>query len=404
MNFKKKIVCIITVLVLVALTVFSSSALSVGEILSDNEGRILSVAFRGDTAFYPENSLEGVLSTAKKGADMVSVSVMKTKDGVFVLCENESLGNVCDAPYESISEVTFNEVQKYFLYDNGGKLTEYKIASLKELLKSVDSEMHLILDINWEDRDGIYELLKEENALSFVSLRTKESARKIAEWTKAKNEKPYVIGIYDGNIIFNSISHINTLSEIGMPAVQYQSKNYFNVMYGSWTYNNFSAEGKARAIAPMYSPDLCGHRSDSEKGWNELIKKGFTVIETNNIEALSAYIRKNDDMRNQLSDLLTKAKGIDTEKYSLTSRDNLEKGIKEAEAVLTGRMKSLDEAEKAYSSLLFYMNEMKISSGEETTKGALNITAGKVIAAVLVGAAILSAQIFVQKMHRKKKK
>lgn len=376
----------------------------ISEVIEDNEGRIISVAYRGDTAFYPENSLEGVLSAWEKGADMVSVSVRKTKDGAFVLCEDETLGNVCNAPYESISELTFDETQKYQLYDNSGSLTEHKMASLENLIRNSDINLYLILDINWEDRDGVYELLKSEDALDRAALRTKESAGKIYEWANSKDEKTNVIGIYDGNIIWNSVSHINTLSEAGMTLVQYQSKNYFNVMYGSWTCNNFSSEGKARAIAPTYNPDLCGQRSDSENGWNELIKKGFTVIETNNIEALVSYIEKNTEMRYNLSVLLEKAKTMDTGKFSLTSKENLKDGIEKAETVLSGRMKSLDEAENAYSKLLFYMNEMKISSGEETTRGALNITAGKVVATVLVGAAIFASQVFVQKLHRKKRK
>lgn len=407
MVYRKKLFYILTVALLISLTAFSSSAMSmvspVADIFGDNEGNLLSIAYRGDTAFYPENSLEAVLSAKEKGADMVSVSVRKTKDGILVLCEEESLGNVCDAPYESISEVTFKQVKGYNLYGNSGNLTEYKMSSLEELLDGTDEFLHLILDIAWDDKDTVYDALKEKDALGRVSLRTKESARKIAAWAETKAEKVSVIGIYDGNIIFNAISHINTLSESGMSAVQYQSKNYFNVMYGSWTYNNFSADGKARAIAPTYNPDLCGQRSDNENGWNELIKKGFTVIETNNIEALNAYIEKNTEVRAALDELLAKAETIDGEKYSLVSKDNLANGIEEAERVLSGRMKSLGEAESAYSKLLFYMNEMKISDGEETTKGALNITAGKVVATLLVGAAILAAQIFVQKMHKKKR-
>ncbi len=408
MNLRKRLFYIFTVFVLAVIFIFPISAMSmqqtVNEIISDNEGRILCVSHRGDTALYPENSLEGVLSAREKGADMVSVCVQKTKDGVFVLCERESLGNVCDAPFDCVSELTFDETQQYSLFDNCGRLTEYRMASLENLIQSTDINLCLILDIDWADRDDIYELLGNEDALDRAYLRVKEDARKISGWVKEKNEKVNVIGIYSGNIIFNSISHVNTLSEAGMELVQYQSKNYFNVMYGSWTYSNFSSDGKARGIAPMYNPDLCGQRSDSENGWNELIKKGFTVIETNNTEALASYIEENTESKARLSELYEKAKGIETEKYSLTSKENLADAIEKAESVLNGRAKSTSENEQAYSELLFYLNEMKISSGEETVKGALNITAGKVVAAVLVGAAIFAAQVFVQKLHRKKRK
>lgn len=408
MKIKRSLFYIFCVSALIVITLFSAFALpsdqTVAEVLSDNQGRILSIAHRGDTAEYPENSLEGVLSAGKKGADMVSVRIGKTLDGVLVLCEDETLGNISDAPYESIGEMMSTEIKSYHLYNNCGVLTEYTMATLKELIDSTDASLYLVLDVDWEDIDAVYNLLNENGVLDRVALRVKKSAKKIYLWAASKSAVPTVIGIYGGNIIWNTISHINTLSKAGMPAVQYQTKNYFNVCYGEWCCDNYSAENKARAIAPAYNPDLCGQRSDDTNGWNELIKMGFTVIETNNITALRAYIDKNEELRKELSALISKAEAIDGAEYSGVSNSNLTTALENARAVLFGRMTSLAEAENAYSSLLFSMNEMKLSVGEETTKGALNITTGKILASVLVGFALLGGQILVQKMHVKKKK
>jgi len=405
MNFKKKLLYILTLCLLLSFSAPCFCAVNEKEKADIKaESRLLCISYRGDTANYPENSLEGVLSAFSKGADMVSVSVVMAKDEVLVLGEDESLGNICNAPYESIGSTTYEELSAYKLYNNRGELTEYKISHLRELLEKTEEDDFIIVDADWQYRDEIYKTSEICNALSRVYLRTKESAKKIAQWVNSKDVKPNVIGVYDGNIIFNAISHINTLSEAGMELVQYQSKNHFNVMYGTLTTDNFSLNGKSAAIAPMYNPDLCGQRSDSADGWNELTKKGFTAIETNNVEALRDYTEKNTAVRNELSELTEKAEKMNTERFSLTSRENLSDALKEANRVLFGRIKSLGEAENAYSALLLSMNEMKISDGEETTKGALNITAGKVIAAVLVGAALLGGQIFVQKQHRRKGK
>lgn len=400
MNFKKKFLYILTVLLLLTFSVNSAFAVNEADVADEN--RLLCISYRGDTAHYPENSLEGVISAFRKGADMVSVSVVITKDGVLALAEEESLGNICNAPYESIASATYEELSSYKLYNNRGELTEYKMSNLKELIEKTQDEDLIIVDADWQYKDEIYKISEGCNALPRVYLRTKVSAKNIAQWVASKDVKTNVIGVYDGNIIFNAISHINTLSEAGTDLVQYQSKNHFNVMYGSLVTDNFAVDGKCAAIAPMYSPDLCGQRSDSENGWNELIKKGFTAIETNNIEAFRNYTEKNIAMCSELSALTEKAEKMNTERFSLTSKENLSDAVKEAKRVLEGRIKSLDEAENAYSRLLMSMNGMKISDGEETTRGALNITAGKVIAAVIVGAALLGGQIFVNKQHRKK--
>ena len=64
----------------------------------------------------------------------------------------------------------------------------------------------------------------------------------------------------------------------------------------------------------------------------------------------------------------------------------------------------MGELESANSQLLLAMNRLNLSDGVESQKGALNITAGKIIAIVLVGAAILAGQIYVHKMQQEKRR
>ena len=131
----------------------------------------------------------------KTGADFVSVNLEKTADGVFYLCESESLGNVCNAPYESLSQMNSAEAEKYKLYDVFGKETEHKLTSLETLLKKTDSEDGIILDVKAEDKDAVYGVLAENDALYRVILRVEESGARLAEWAQSKDEKVYVIGV-----------------------------------------------------------------------------------------------------------------------------------------------------------------------------------------------------------------
>ena len=72
--------------------------------------------------------------------------------------------------------------------------------------------------------------------------------------------------------------------------------------------------------------------------------------------------------------------------------------------MLGGRAKSLAEYEAAYSSLNYSLGSKMIAEGKQETKGALNITAGKIAVAVLVGAAFLAAQIFIENLKKNKDK
>lgn len=408
MGLKNKLISsILLVAVIIFSSFFSAGAIFEKETALEkfysSEQKLLCISHRGDTEFYPENSLEGVKSALKKGADFVAVNIVKTADGVYFLCEDESLGNVCNAPYESLSQMNAAEAEKYKLYDVYGKETEYKLTSLERLLEKTDSEDGLILDVKPEYKDGVYSVLSEHGALDRVILRVKESSSELVEWAQSKEEKVYVIAVYSGNIIFSTISSVKNMTMAEMPAVQYQSKNYFNVAYGDFFANRYLISENVRAVAVTYSPDLCGQRGDSSDGWNELIKKGYSVIETNNIEAFNEYRKETERLEKAIKELYEKSLATESDKFSQVSLDNLRKAKAECEALLSGEAFSLDEAQKAYSDLLFALEDMKISTGEVDTRGALNVTAGKVIAAVVVGAALLAGQIFVYKMRRKSK-
>lgn len=365
--------------------------------------KLLCISHRGDTASFPENSIEGVKSALEKGADFVSVNLEKTSDGIFYLCEDESLGNICNAPYETLSQMNSDEVDNYILYDVYGKETKYKMTSLEKLLKETDSQDGLILDIKPEYKDDVYATLKANDALNRVIIRVNESGKKLSSWAEGKDEKVYVIGKYTGNIIFSTISYMNSLTSSEMPAVQYESKNYFNVAFGEFFTNRYNSQENARVVAATYSPDLCGQRGDNSDAWNELIGKNYSVIETNNIESFLNYRQECKRLEKSIAQLVERAFNIDAAKYSEVSISNLNKARLNGENLTSGVVFSLGEAEKCYSQFLFALEDMKISTGEVDTRGALNITAGKVIATVLVGAALLAGQIYVYKMRRSKK-
>lgn len=379
-----------------SLTVYS-------ETLYGEEDRIMCISYRGDTSLYPENSLEGVLSAEEKGADGVSVGVRKTSDGIYVLTENKKLSAVSDAPYEDVSGITYDELQNYYLKDNMGGLTKYRMVSLSQTISLTGEDFLIIVDADWEERDGIYELISHYGAFDRIIIRTDESASKVNEWVSSKQEKVNVISVYKGNIIFSAISNFNKMSQGNGNFVQYQSKNYFNVVYGNFFCRRFFAEGAPKALAPMYDPDLSGQRTDSSEGWNEVIEAGYSVIETNNLVSLVSYIDRHEKSGRALAVLAEKACYIPTEAYSQVQRENLTDALDYAVESLNN-ISSLDEYESAHSALILAMNELSISQEDDTQKGQLNVTAGKIIAAVSVGSLILAAQIFVYKMQKERKR
>lgn len=200
--------------------------------------------------------------------------------------------------------------------------------------------------------------------------------------------------------MFKSVSHINTLFDEA--CVQFQSKNYFNEMYKSFVTKRFSYENAPRALAPMYDEDLCGQRTDSETGWDEMINRGFTVIETNCIEELTAYIEHTEKVKSDLQSLLQKAEKVDTNLYSSGSEKNFSYALKEAKEVFENNNSSLEKLQKSYSNLSQAMKNLTFGTHEDEQRGNLNITPLKLFFAVFFGLIILTAEVYVYKKQKEK--
>lgn len=331
---------------------------------------LMSISHRGDTAEFEGNTIEAVVSAFNKGADFVSVNIRKTSDGEFVLCG------------ENKDEVSGDR--------------------LADVIDSAGQDNILILDFDSAIKDELYLYIESGDNLSSVIFRINDSAKNIKAWIKDKNENIQVMGIYDSFVVFTAAEYIKSLGESGMAFVQYQSKNYFNEMFGSFVSKAIFASS-AKAVVPTYNPDLCGQRRDSEDGWNELIKTGFSVIETNNIESFTGYIESNKNARRDLEKICSKALAIDAEKYNSVSKEKLADAITNAQELLSREVVSTDELQSAASTVALAIENLALKTGEDTQKGALNITPGKVIATVIVGFAIFAAQIYTYKMQKGKK-
>ena len=389
-NFKK--VIFVFLIISVLLTAFSFGSFAENEKLDDNKGGVIVMSHRGNGTGYPSNSLEAVCAAAELGAQMISVSVQMPPNGVLVLAENVEFSEFSPEIQEAMNQG---------LYSVDLSVLECSHPTLEETIKSLDGKAVLVIDNAWEYRDEISELVNSLGASDCVMLRTFESAKNIIKWKSESKSNLSVIGIYDGAVIFNAISHLEKLSEAGEKLVQYQSKNYFNVMYGSLTANRFSKGDNAGAIAPMYEKDLCGQRNDNIVGWDEMLDRGFSVIETNLIEELLDYQAQNEKSFESLSGLIEDAEKIDLQPYSSVSVKNFKKALESAKLICENKNSSLGAKQEAYSDLFGAMDRFGLKSENDVQKGSLNVTPGKIAAVVIFGALILAAQIYVYKMKKK---
>lgn len=136
----------------------------------DADGRLMSCLHRGDMQKYPENSIEGIISSIMMGGDMVEIDPRRTKDGVLVLLHDATLTRTTNysemagknglPTSAKISDWTYEQLMQLNLKEGAGgnnaRVTEFKIPTLDEAFKVCANRIFIRLDVKADDAGVIF--------------------------------------------------------------------------------------------------------------------------------------------------------------------------------------------------------------------------------------------------------
>lgn len=136
------------------------------------------VSHRGDWKQFPENSLDATNSIIQMGGDVVEIDVQRTKDGQLILMHDERLDRTTNGK-GLIAETTFADIQKLFLKDHNGNVTQHKVPTLKEVL--LMSKGRIMLNLDKADRffEQVVALLQETGTTDIAILKGLQSIEEI---------------------------------------------------------------------------------------------------------------------------------------------------------------------------------------------------------------------------------
>ena len=136
------------------------------------------VSHRGDWKQFPENSLDAINSIIQMGGDVVEIDVQRTKDGQLILMHDERLDSTTNGK-GLIAETTFADIQKLFLKDHNGNVTQHKVPTLKEVL--LMSKGRIMLNLDKADRffEQVVALLQETGTTDIAILKGLQSIEEI---------------------------------------------------------------------------------------------------------------------------------------------------------------------------------------------------------------------------------
>lgn len=396
--WKKTAIFILSLILFTALSVGSVIAADASDIASDfSDGKknIICIAHRGDWHSFPENSAEAINAAAEY--DAVSVDVRLTADGKPVLMADEKVDRMSvDGEGKSVSgkvsSFTLAQLKELYLREsNGGtdkKKTTCRIPELKEIYETAAGRTAVMLNVQENDFKTVYDYVKALGKLDETVFRINAKPQKIIELTRDL-DGVNVTGNYQGNIIFLATSAVKKYFAANIYTIEMGSTNGNGVLYDNFLMKRFV--GSKRAMVSMVN-GRCGKRADNETGWDDLISRGYSVIETDFPAELTEYIRKTETAATDLEKNIDIYANTDLSPYTSETEKAFSSALSAAKKTLDGRS-SFSELTDARSALQSTHDSLKVGAKKNVAL-KFRFTPGRIIAVVLCAAAFTGGTLF----------
>lgn len=398
--WKKTAIFILSLILFTALSVSSVIAADASDIASDfSDGKknIICIAHRGDWHSFPENSAEAINAAAEY--DAVSVDVRLTADGKPVLMADEKVDRMSvDGEGKSVSgkvsSFTLAQLKELYLREsNGGtdkKKTTCRIPELKEIYETAAGRTAVMLNVQENDFKTVYDYVKALGKLDETVFRINAKPPKIIELTRDL-DGVNVTGNYQGNIIFLATSAVKKYFAANIYTIEMGSTNGNGVLYDNFLMKRFV--GSKRAMVSMVN-GRCGKRADNETGWDDLISRGYSVIETDFPAELTEYIRKTETAATDLEKNIDIYANTDLSPYTSETEKAFSSALSAAKKTLDGRS-SFSELTDARSALQSAHDTLKVGAKKNVAL-KFRFTPGRIIAVVLCAAAFTGGTLFLR--------
>ena len=398
--WKKTAIFLLSIILFTALSVSSVIAADASDIASDfSDGKknIICIAHRGDWHSFPENSAEAINAAAEY--DAVSVDIRLTADGKPVLMADEKVDRMSvDGEGKSVSgkvsSFTLAQLKELYLREsNGGtdkKKTTCRIPELKEIYETAAGRTAVMLNVQENDFKTVYDYVNALGKLDETVFRINAKPQKVIELTRDL-DGVNVTGNYQGNIIFLATSAVKKYFAANIYTIEMGSTNGNGVLYDNFLMKRFV--GSKRAMVSMVN-GRCGKRADNETGWDDLISRGYSVIETDFPAELTEYIRKTETAATDLEKNIDIYANTDLSPYTSETEKAFSSALSAAKKTLDGRS-SISELTDARSALQSAHDSLKVGAKKNVAL-KFRFTPVRIIAVVLCAAAFTGGTLFLR--------
>lgn len=266
------------------------------KLLSKDRNYVFVAAHRGDWRNAPENSLQAIDFGIKKGVDIIEIDAKMTADSQIIVMHDKTLDRTTNGKGK-VEEMTLAQIKKLRLRQGNGVVTIHEVPTLEEAMLMAKGRALVNIDQGEKYLKEIYPILVKTGTVDQVVLKGGSSYDKLTEkFGDLINKFIYMpIVVLDKGDAQQKIEVF--LKELKPCAIEYCFKQDNYPLIDELA--KYDQKYGARVWINSLWPSLCGPHddeaaltnADAAYGW--MLKKGATMIQTDRLEYLIAYLAKN---------------------------------------------------------------------------------------------------------------
>jgi glycerophosphoryl diester phosphodiesterase len=266
--------------------------------LAADAPQVLVVGHRGCWRDAPENSIASLEACIALGVDMVEVDVRRTRDGALVVMHDETVDRTTDG-VGAIADLSLEDVRALRLRSGAGgpeaPLTAHSVPTFEEFMIAARGRILVNLDAKADIYNEAFTVLERTSTADHILMKRRVTENDPALASVAPFDRVLAMPILD--------------QTAGPPAPLLQRQDHpatraVELIFTDLDYLAQAApliEGmRARVwvntLRPQFSAGLvdAGALTDPNSVWGALIELGVDTIQTDEPEALIAYLQRGD--------------------------------------------------------------------------------------------------------------
>lgn len=252
-------------------------------------------ADRGDWRGAPENSLQAIENCIQMGADMVELSVRKTKDGHLIVMSDNTVDRTTTCS-GAVNALTLSEIRNNVLRNGAGHATVHLVPTLEEALTLARDRILVVLSNGCDFFEDVYKVLARTAMIKQCIIKAEQP------FDDAFNQMPVV---FHRMTVMPVVKAVNENAPAMIEAYEDNCKPpVYEVIFDAENEKSLglieSVRGKDAGICYNSKwPELCAEHDDDraveegeiDQSWQWLLEHGAKVLNTDRPQRLLDYLK-----------------------------------------------------------------------------------------------------------------